>query len=56
MEYDNKNNNELLNILNDLSEQNENTKKDIEKLLAVVDDIEMRYFYIQELIKKRMKK
>ena len=56
MEYENKSNSELIKILNDLSEENDKTKKEVEKLLLITDDIEMRYTYIQELIKKRMKK
>ena len=56
MEYEKKNNNELVKILNDLSEQNENIKKEVEKLLLVSDDIEIRYNYIEQLIKNRMKK
>ena len=56
MEYENKNNSELVKILNDLSEENDKIKKEVEKLLLVTDDIEIRYNYIQELIKKRMKR
>ena len=56
MEYENKSNNELIVILNNLSEENEKIKKEVDKLLLVSDDIEIRYMYIQELIKKRMNK
>ena len=56
MEYENKSNSELIVILNNLSEENEKIKKEVDKLLLVSDDIEIRYMYIQELIKKRMNK
>ena len=56
MEYKEKSNNELIIIMNQLSEENEKIKKEVEALLKVSDDIEVRYLYIQELIKNRMKK
>lgn len=56
MKYEEKSNNELLKILNDLSEENDKIKIEVEKLIAVSDDIELRYMYIQDLIKKRLKK
>lgn len=56
MEYENKSNSDLVQILNDLAEENERIKKEVEKLLLITDDIEIRYSFIQELIKKRMKK
>ena len=56
MEYEKKSNNDLVKIMNDLVEENEKIKHEVEKLLLVSDDIEIRYNYIQELIKNRMKK
>ena len=56
MEYENKSNTELMNIMNDLSSEYDKIKLDVEKLLEVADDIELRYKYIEDLIKKRVKK
>ena len=53
-EYQNKGNNELIKILNDLSEQHEKLKLDVEQTLKLIDDLEKEYLYVQEIIKKRM--
>ncbi len=55
-EYQNKGNNELIKILNDLSEQHEKLKLDVEQTLKLIDDLEKEYLYVQEIIKKRMGK
>jgi hypothetical protein len=55
-EYQNKGNNELVKILNDLSEQHEKLKLDVEQTLKLIDDLEKEYLYVQEIIKKRMGK
>jgi hypothetical protein len=55
-EYQNKGNNELIKILNDLSEQHEKLKLDVEQTLKLIDDLEKEYLYVQEIIKKRIGK
>jgi hypothetical protein len=55
-DYQNKGNNELVKILNDLSEQHEKLKLDVEQTLKLIDDLEKEYLYVQEIIKKRMGK
>lgn len=55
MDYREKNNTELIKIMNDLSDENTKVKLEIENLLIVIEDIEARHAYIKELIKNRMK-
>lgn len=56
MDYKDKSNNDLIKILNDLSDESVKLKSDVEKILLAIEDIEVRYNYIQELIKSRLKK
>jgi hypothetical protein len=56
MDYRDKSNTELIKIMNDLSDENEKIKSEVDKLLVVIEDIEARHAYIKELIKNRLKK
>jgi hypothetical protein len=55
-DYNNKPNNELVEILNQLSEQHYKLKMDVEDLLKIIDNIEKEYLYIHDIINKRMGK
>ena len=55
-DYSNKPNNELVEILNQLSEQHYKLKMDVEDLLKIIDNIEKEYLYIHDIINKRMGK
>jgi hypothetical protein len=54
--YNDKPNNELVEILNNLSEQHYKLKMDVEDMLRIIDDIEKEYLYIHDIINKRMGK
>lgn len=55
-DYNNKTNNELIETLNNLSEQHYKLKMDVEDTLRIIDDIEKEYLYIHDIINKRMGK
>lgn len=55
-DYNDKPNNELVEILNQLSEQHYKLKMDVEDLLKIIDNIEKEYLYIHDIINKRMGK
>lgn len=55
-DYDKKGNNELIKVLNDLSDEHERLKQEVNNTLLLIDELEKEYLYVQEIIKKRMGK
>lgn len=55
-DYEKKGNNELIKVLNDLSDEHEKLKQEVESILFLIDGLEKEYIYVQEIIKKRMGK
>jgi len=55
-DYDKKGNNELVKVLNDLSDEHERLKQEVNNILFLIDNLEKEYLYVQEIIKKRMGK
>lgn len=55
-DYNSKTNNELIETLNNLSEQHYKLKMDVEDMLRIIDNLEKEYLYIHDIINKRMGK
>jgi hypothetical protein len=55
-DYDKKGNNELIKVLNDLSDEHEKLKQEVNNILFLIDELEKEYLYVQDIIKKRMGK
>ncbi len=55
-DYEKKGNNELIKVLNDLSDEHEKLKQEVESILFLIDGLEKEYLYVQDIIKKRIGK